>query len=84
MPLTIEIGGRKFRLARHRKNEEVKNAPSMLVSVPRDAITVSVGSMTIQSSITDLHPAVQCEETGPMHACIFPDICFHAERNHNC
>eukprot|EP00731_Ephydatia_muelleri_P034836 Em0081g1a len=44
----------------------------MLVSVPRDAVTVSVGLMTIQnirSSTPDLHLAVQCqptEETGPM------------------
>ena len=41
----------------------------MVVSVPRDAITVPVGSMTIQSSTPGLHPAVQCQptkETGPM------------------
>ena len=56
-------------MAHHRKNEERKKAPPMLVSVPRDAITLSVGSMTIQSSTPGLHPAVQCrpaEETGPM------------------
>ena len=62
-------------MARHRKNEERNTVPLILVSVPRDAVTVSVGSMTIQSirsSTTDLHPAVpaiQCqptEETGSM------------------
>ena len=67
------MGRSKFRLARHRKNEERNTVPSMLVSVPRDA--VSVGSMTIQSirsSTPDLHPAVpavQCqptEDTGSM------------------
>ena len=79
MSLSINIfkdmGRRKFRLARHRKNEERNTVPSMLVSVPRDAVTVSVGSMTIQSirsSTPDLHPAdpaVQCqptEDTGSM------------------
>ena len=59
-------------MVRHRKNEERNTVPSMLVSVPRDAVTVSVGLMTIQnirSSTPDLHLAVQCqptEETGPM------------------
>ena len=64
-------GRKKFRMAHHRKNEERKKAPSMLVSVPRDAITLSVGLMTIQSSTPGLHPAIQCqpiEETCPMLA----------------
>ena len=41
---------------------------SMLVSVLRNAITLSVGLMTIQSAAPVLHPAVQCQstdETGP-------------------
>ena len=67
-------------MAHHR---ERNIAPSMLVSVPRDAVTVSVGSMTIhQSSARGLHPAVQCqptEETGPMLVS-FP---ISAERNYN-
>ena len=46
-----------------------KQSTTDLVSVPRGAITVSVGLMTIQSSKPGLHPALQCqptEETGPM------------------
>ena len=47
--------------------EERNTVPSMLVSVPRDAVTVSVGSMTIRSirsSTPGLHPAgVQCQPT---------------------
>ena len=59
-----EMGGRKFRMERHRKNEERKIArPSMIVSVPRNAVTLSVGLMTIQSSAPVLHPVVQCQST---------------------
>ena len=51
-----EMGGRKFRMEHHRKNEERKIArPSMIVSVPRNAVTLSVGLMTIQSSAPVLH-----------------------------
>eukprot|EP00731_Ephydatia_muelleri_P023298 Em0015g881a len=58
------MGGRKFRMERHRKNEERKIArPSMIVSVPRNAVTLSVGLMTIQSSAPVLHPVVQCQST---------------------
>ena len=58
-----EMGGRKFRMERHQKNEERKIAPSMIVSVPRNAVTLSVGLMTIQSSAPVLHPVVQCQST---------------------
>ena len=43
--------------------EERKIAPSMIVSVPRKAVTLSVGLMTIQSSASVLHPVVQCQST---------------------
>ena len=83
-------------MACHRKNEERKIAPSMLVSVPQSAITLSVGLMTIQSLAPVLHPAVQCEstdETSPMLVSVLRKltllsrrwgICFFATKNHIC
>ena len=38
-----EMGGRKFQMERHRKNEERKIAPSMIVSVPRNAVNKKKG-----------------------------------------